>query len=96
MSNSNFNITKIVVDKITQEITGIEVNGKVIDLGINPEDIVVDGTTAEPSSTLLYTFTWDQSEDDDPSPRNQKYYFDLLVDGESIGYIKVDLTYSKS
>lgn len=33
MSNSNFNITKVVVDPISQEISSLEVNGKPIETG---------------------------------------------------------------
>ena len=32
-SNSNFNITKVTVNPISQEITGLEVNGKPIEMG---------------------------------------------------------------
>lgn len=33
MSNSNFNITKVTVDPTSQEITGLEVNGKAFESG---------------------------------------------------------------
>ena len=33
MSNSNFNITKVTVDPVSQEITNLEVNGKEINTG---------------------------------------------------------------
>lgn len=33
MSNSNFNITKVVVDPVSQEIINLEVNGKEIQTG---------------------------------------------------------------
>lgn len=38
MSNSNFNITKVVVDPTSQEITNLEVNGKVFETGGNVEE----------------------------------------------------------
>lgn len=33
MSNSNFNITKVVVDPVSQEITNLEINGKAVETG---------------------------------------------------------------
>lgn len=33
MSNSNFNITKVVVDPVSQEISSLEVNGKPVETG---------------------------------------------------------------
>lgn len=43
MSNSNFNITKVVVDPISQEISSLEVNGKPIETGGgNLQTIVYD------------------------------------------------------
>lgn len=33
MSNSNFNITKVVVDPTSQEISSLEVNGKAVETG---------------------------------------------------------------
>ena len=36
MSNSNFNITKVVVDPVSQEISSLEVNGKPIETGSEP------------------------------------------------------------
>ena len=54
MSNSNFNITKVTVDPISQEITNLEINGKAVETGgeveenhtdtidvINSDDLVV-------------------------------------------------------
>lgn len=35
-SNSNFNITKVVVDPTSQEITSLEINGKPIETGSEP------------------------------------------------------------
>lgn len=36
MSNSNFNITKVVVDPTSQEITNLEINGKAFESGSEP------------------------------------------------------------
>lgn len=33
MSNSNFNITKVTVDPVSQEITNLEINGKAVETG---------------------------------------------------------------
>lgn len=33
MSNSNFNITKVKVDPVSQEITELEINGKSVETG---------------------------------------------------------------
>ena len=43
MSNSNFNITKVVVDPISQEISSLEVNGKPIETGgeVNLEQVTL-------------------------------------------------------
>lgn len=40
MSNSNYTITKVTVDPVSQEITNLEVNGKEINTGGNLEDLV--------------------------------------------------------
>jgi len=43
MSNSNFNITKVTVDPVSQEITNLEINGKPIETGgDNLQTIVYD------------------------------------------------------
>lgn len=45
MSNSNFNITKVKVDPVSQEITELEINGKSVETGgseVNLEEIVFD------------------------------------------------------
>lgn len=39
MSNSNFNITKVVVDPVSQEISSLEVNGKEIQTGGKVEEV---------------------------------------------------------
>ena len=36
MSNSNFNITKVTVDPVSQEISSLEINGKPIETGSEP------------------------------------------------------------
>lgn len=41
MSNSNFNITKVTVDPISQEITNLEINGKAFESGGSSEDYEV-------------------------------------------------------
>jgi len=38
MSNSNFNITKVTVDPTSQEITGLEINGKAFESGEGPSE----------------------------------------------------------
>ena len=46
MSNSNFNITKVIVDPVSQEITNLEINGKPIETGgSNLERKVFDSTS---------------------------------------------------
>lgn len=43
MSNSNFNITKVKVDPVSQEITELEINGKSVETGGgNVEEVVFD------------------------------------------------------
>lgn len=44
MSNSNFNITKVTVDPVSQEISSLEINGKPIETGggTNLEEVVFD------------------------------------------------------
>ena len=44
MSNSNFNITKVKVDPVSQEITELEINGKAVETGggSNLQEIVFD------------------------------------------------------
>lgn len=44
MSNSNFNITKVKVDPVSQEITELEINGKAVETGgeANLEEVVFD------------------------------------------------------
>lgn len=44
MSNSNFNITKVTVDPVSQEITNLEINGKAVETGGggNLEEVVFD------------------------------------------------------
>lgn len=44
MSNSNFNITKVKVDPVSQEITELEINGKSVETGggSNLEEVVFD------------------------------------------------------
>lgn len=34
-SNSNFNITKVTVDPVSQEITNLEINGKAVETGVS-------------------------------------------------------------
>lgn len=36
MSNSNFNITKVTVDPVSQEISSLEINGKPVETGGEP------------------------------------------------------------
>lgn len=44
MSNSNFNITKVTVDPVSQEISSLEINGKPIETGgeANLEEVIFD------------------------------------------------------
>ena len=44
MSNSNFNITKVKVDPVSQEIKELEINGKAVETGgeANLEEVVFD------------------------------------------------------
>lgn len=45
MSNSNFNITKVKVDPVSQEITELEINGKSVETGgseANLQEVVFD------------------------------------------------------
>lgn len=46
MSNSNFNITKVTVDPVSQEISSLEINGKPIETGgeANLEEVIFDGS----------------------------------------------------
>lgn len=54
MSNSNFNITKVVVDPVSQEISSLEVNGKPIETGGgNLQTIVYDSKSPLDVSALF-------------------------------------------
>lgn len=56
MSNSNFNITKVVVDPTSQEITNLEINGKAFESGseANLEERVYDADNKLNVETLFW------------------------------------------
>lgn len=87
-SNSNFNITKVIVDKISQEITGLEVNGKTVDLGedFDPSKLSFQYEDERPEGLeLLETIevTADTSLD---------FYVVVKYDSTSVGYITVSIS----
>lgn len=89
-SNSNFNITKVVVDKITQEITNLEVNGKPIDLSqdFDPTKLSFETSASiyiEPSSDKLGETII--TIDADYAPEDIHQYIIVKYDNVEIGYI---------
>ena len=77
-SNSNFNITKVIVDKISQEITGLEVNGKTVDLGedFDVENLDFESTSELPESTKLLTKEYNVIDKSAEESATETYYLE--------------------
>lgn len=95
-SNSNFNITKVIVDKISQEITGLEVNGKEVSLGedFDVENLDFTSTSELPESTKLLTKEYDVTDESAEESATETYYIKVLYNEEEVGYIEIKIKYS--